>query len=167
VTQRRHITADMPSKRFYFTKAMWLRFWSRPRVEKWLAMQSLIVCLLSVIALRLIGFGRWKRILWVSSGGTKLADKELSREDIKIAEATYAVVDMVARNISGRLITCLPRSLTLWWILRRYGVKAELRLGVRNAGERFAAHAWVVCHGTVIGEAEHDQFVSFESEALG
>jgi len=150
-----------------FTRARWLRFWRRPRAEKWLAIQSLIVCLLSVIALRVIGFGRWKRILWVSSGGTKLADKGLSREDIKIVEATYAVIDMVARNIPGRLITCLPRSLTLWWILRRYGVKAELRLGVRNAGERFAAHAWVVCHGTVIGEAEHDQFVSFESEALG
>src|SRR6516165_12163033 len=126
----RHIGANMRSQSPSFTRARWLRFWRRPRAEKWLAIQSLTVCLLSVIALRLIGFGRWKRILWASSGGRKLVDKGLSREDIKIAEATYAVVDMVARKISGRLITYLPRSLTLWWILRRYGVKAELRLGV-------------------------------------
>ena len=145
---------------------MWLRFWRRPRTEKWLAMQSLIVCLLSVIALRLIGFTRWKRILWISSGGKKLAEKSLSREEIKIAETSYAVVDMVARNTPWNLITCLPRSLTLWWILRRQGVAAELRMGVRRDSECIVAHAWVACNGVVIGETKHDQFVSFESEAL-
>ena len=156
----------MRGRSFNFTKAMWLRFWRRPRAEKWLAMQSLIVCLLSVIALRLIGFGRWKRILWASSGGRKFADKSLSRDSLRMAETAYAVVDMVARNIPGNPATCLPRSLTLWWILRRQGVEAELRLGVRSDGESIVAHAWVVCHGTVIGETEHDQFVPFEVEAL-
>ena len=156
----------MRSRSFKFQRAMWLRFWRRPNAEKWLAMQSLILCLFSVIALRLIGFRRWKRILWISSGGKKLAEKSLSRDDMKIAEAVYAVVDMVARNTPGRLITCLPRSLTLWWILRRQGVEAELRMGVRKDSERIAAHAWVVCHGTVIGETEHDQFMPFEIEAL-
>jgi hypothetical protein len=149
-----------------FTRARWLRFWRRPRAEKWLAIQSLTVCLLSVIGLRLIGFGRWKRILWASCGGKKLAAQNLLRDDIKMAEAAYKIVEMVARNIPGTLITCLPRSLTLWWLLRRYGVEAELRMGVRNDSERIAAHAWVVCHGTAIGETQLDQFVSFESEAL-
>ena len=149
-----------------FTRARWLRFWRRPRAEKWLAIQSLTVCLLSVIALRLIGFRRWKRILWASSGGRKLVDKSLSRDSIKTAESAYAVVDMVARNTPGNLITCLPRSLTLWWILRRQTVEAELRMGVRNDGERIVAHAWVVCHGTAIGDSEHNRFVTFESAAL-
>ena len=109
---------------------------------------------------------RWKRILWISSGGKKLAEKSLSCKEIKIAETSYAVLDMVARNTPGNLITCLPRSLTLWWTLRRQGVGAELRLGVRNDGGRIAAHAWVVCNGTVIGETLHEKFISFESEAL-
>jgi hypothetical protein len=61
---------------------------------------------------------------------------------------------------------CGPRSLTLWWLLRRHGVAGELRIGVRRDGECIAAHAWVVCHGTVVGETVHDRFVSFESEAL-
>jgi hypothetical protein len=122
--------------------------------------------LLSVIALRFIGFGRWKRILSASSGGRKLVDKSFSRDSIKTAESAYAVIDMVARNTPGNLITCLPRSLTLWWILRRQRVEAELRMGVRSDGERIVAHAWVVCFDTVIGETEYDRFVSFESDAL-
>jgi Transglutaminase-like superfamily len=152
--------------RVKFTRAMWLRLWRRPRAEKWLAMQSMVLCLLSVIALRLIGFGRWKGILWACSGGGKLAAGSFSRDDIRTAEAAYAVVDMVARNIPWGLVTCLPRSLTLWWILRRRGVKAELRMGVRRDGERIVAHAWVVCHGTAIGEPEREQFLSLESAAL-
>jgi Transglutaminase-like superfamily len=152
--------------RVKFTRAMWLRLWRRPRAEKWLAMQSLVLCLLSVIALRLIGFGRWKGLLWASSGGGKFAARSFSRDHISMAEAAYAVVSMVARNIPWGLVTCLPRSLTLWWLLRRQGIESELRIGVRRDGERIVAHAWVVCQGMAIGETEHEQFVSFESPAL-
>ena len=135
-----------------FTRAKWLRLWRRPNVEKWLALQSLVLSLLSVIALRLIGFRRWKRILWISSGGRHLAATTFSRGDVSFAEAHASVVDMVARNIPWGLVTCLPRSLTLWWLLRRHGIESEFRIGVRRDGERIVAHAWVVCHDTVIGE---------------
>jgi Transglutaminase-like superfamily len=146
------------------TRAMWLRLWRRPRAEKSLALQSLVLCLLSVIALRLIGFGRWKGILWAaSSGGRNLAATTSARGDVSIAEAYASVVDMVARNTPWGLVTCLPRSLTLWWLLRRHGVESELRIGVRSEGERIVAHAWVVCHDTVVGERDHEQFEPFES----
>ena len=65
---------------------MWLRLWRRPRAEKLLALQSLVM-LLSVIALRIIGFGRWKGILWASSGGPDLAATTFSRGDLGIAGA--------------------------------------------------------------------------------
>jgi hypothetical protein len=145
---------------------MWLRLWRRPKAEKLLAIHALALCLLSVIALRLIGFGRWKRILWLSSGGGELGARSPPRDDIKMAKTAYSVVDMVARNIPWELVTCLPRSLTLWWILRRYGIESELRMGVRRDGEHIVAHAWVVCYGTVIGDTEHEQFASFESAAF-
>lgn len=148
---------------FKFTKAMWLRLWRRPRAQKWLAVQALVLCLLSVIALHVIGFGRWRRILWASSGGRNLATTTSSRGDVGIAEAYASVVDMVARNAPWGLVTCLPRSLTLWWLLRRHGVESELRIGVRREGARIVAHAWVVCHGAVAGETDHGQYVSFES----
>jgi Transglutaminase-like superfamily len=145
---------------------MLLRLWRRPSAEKWLALQALVMCLLSVIALRIIGFGRWKGALWASSGGRNLAATTFSPGDVGIAGAYASVVDMVARNTPWGVVTCLPRSLTLWWLLRRRGVASELRIGVRRDGECIVAHAWVVCHGTVVGETDHDRFVSFESEAL-
>lgn len=151
--------------RLKFTRAKWLRLWRRPRAEKWLALQSVVLCLLSVIALRLIGFGRWKGILRNSSG-RNLAPTTSSRGDVSIAEAYASVVDMVARNLPRGLVTCLPRSLTLWWLLRRHGVENELRIGVRRDGARIVAHAWVVCYGTVIGETEHEEFLSLESPVL-
>jgi len=93
--------------RVKFTRAMWLRLWRRPRAEKWLAMQSLVLCLLSVIALRIIGFGRWKGIIWASSGGRNLAATTFSHGDVSIAGAYASVVDIV-EHPSG----CGPRSLT-------------------------------------------------------
>jgi hypothetical protein len=122
--------------------------------------------LLSVIALRIIGFGRWKGALWASSGGRNLAATTVSRGDVGIAGAYASVVDMVARNTPWGLVTCLPRSLTLWWLLRRHGIESELHVGVRRHGEHIVAHAWVVCHGTAIGETEYEEFVSFEGTAL-
>jgi Transglutaminase-like superfamily len=148
-----------------FTKAKWLRLWRRPRAEKWLAVQSLVVCLLSVIALHLIGFGRWKRILWASSGGGNLGPTTSSHRDASTARVYASVLDMVARNTPLGLVTCLPRSLTLWWLLRRHGVESELRIGVRRESARIVAHAWVVCHGAVVGETDPGQYVSFESAA--
>ena len=146
--------------------AAWLRLWHRPRAEKWLALQSLALSLLSVIALRLIGFRRWKKIIKAASGGLGPAEATSSRRDLRVAESYASVVDMVARNTPWGLVTCLPRSLTLWWLLRRHGIESELRIGVRTDDERLLAHAWVVCGGAVIGEAQQEQYMSFESEIL-
>lgn len=40
-------------------------------------------------------------------------------------------------------VTCLPRSLCLWFFLRRNRILAELRIGVRRGDQGLAAHAWV------------------------
>jgi hypothetical protein len=46
--------------------------------------------------------------------------------------------------------TCLKKSLVLYRILRRRGVPAELRLGVRKAEGDFTAHAWVESRGDIL-----------------
>src|SRR5579859_3220825 len=46
---------------------------------------------------------------------------------------------------------CLEQSLVLYYVLRRRGVPAELRLGVRPLG--FVAHAWVELDGRAVGES--------------
>src|SRR5260370_1334361 len=92
--------------RLKFTRAMWLRLWRRPRAEKWLAVQALVLCLLSVIALHVIGFGRWKRILWACFGGRNLGPTTSSHGDASTARVYASVVDMVARNTPWGLVTC-------------------------------------------------------------
>jgi hypothetical protein len=50
--------------------------------------------------------------------------------------------------------TCLTRSLALVYLLRRRGLPAELRIGVRKTGEAFGAHAWVECQGESFGQRD-------------
>lgn len=45
---------------------------------------------------------------------------------------------------------CLTQSLILFRILRRRGLAAELRIGVRRVGDDLNAHAWVAYDGQVL-----------------
>jgi hypothetical protein len=46
--------------------------------------------------------------------------------------------------------TCLKRSLILLRLLRKRGIPAELRLGVRKVDDDFSAHAWIECAGRTL-----------------
>jgi Transglutaminase-like superfamily len=61
---------------------------------------------------------------------------------------------------------CLEQSLTLWWLLRRRGFEAELRIGARKKGETFEAHAWVELEGAVLNDDEGvaGEFARFERD---
>jgi len=47
--------------------------------------------------------------------------------------------------------SCLRQSLLIWWLLRRRGLAAELRIGTGNR-EEFLAHAWVELEGRLVNE---------------
>lgn len=59
---------------------------------------------------------------------------------------------------------CLQKSLVLWALLRRQGINAELRIGVRREGGNFEAHAWVEYEGFVLNDASdvRDRFATFD-----
>jgi hypothetical protein len=63
--------------------------------------------------------------------------------------------------------SCLAKSLTLWWLLGREGIPANLRIGIRKENEKFEAHAWVERDGAALNEPEehHRHFTAFD-EAL-
>lgn len=63
--------------------------------------------------------------------------------------------------------SCLAKSLTLWWLLRRQNLSADLRIGIRKENEKFEAHAWVEHDGAALNEPEehHRHFTAFD-EAL-
>jgi hypothetical protein len=144
---------------------MWLRFWHRSSIEKQWAFQSLMMSLVSVAALRLIGFRHWKEILCTYSS-RRVALQTIPGSEVRVAETCASVVNMVARNTPWGIVTCLPRSLTLWWLLRQNGIDGELHIGVRKEAEKLIAHAWITYRGVVIGEAEHEKYTSFERAVL-
>ena len=53
--------------------------------------------------------------------------------------------------------TCLKKSLVLLWILRKRGLPAELRIGVRKVGGALQAHAWIECGGRTLLDGDIDQ----------
>jgi hypothetical protein len=60
--------------------------------------------------------------------------------------------------------SCLTQSLVVWWLLRRCGMDAEVRFGVRRMTDPFQAHAWVEHRGTVLNDTldVRERFAVFE-----
>ena len=69
-----------------------------------------------------------------------------------------------AANRSPVHAGCLERSLTLWWMLKRQGIKCHIRIGTRRAGDKFDAHAWVECGGQPLNEPDdvHKHYAAFD-----
>lgn len=64
-------------------------------------------------------------------------------------ETTVRLVLLAARH-QRPCDNCLARSLTLWALLRRQGIAAEVRVGTRPAAGRLEAHAWVEWRGRAL-----------------
>jgi len=99
-----------------------------------------------------LGFRRTQRVL-SRRPAARDAASAATVPDPAAAEQIARAVDRAAGFLPGFLRpSCLPRSLTLWWLLRRAGQPAELRIGVRRAADRLEAHAWVEREGRVLGD---------------
>ncbi|MGH9678172.1 MAG: lasso peptide biosynthesis B2 protein, partial [Candidatus Acidiferrum sp.] len=61
------------------------------------------------------------------------------------------------------------RSMALWWLLRRRGMPAQLRIGARRTGGEFEAHAWVEMAGRAINDSNDVQtrYTPFEGPVTG
>jgi hypothetical protein len=117
----------------------------------------LALCLVAipwvVIGLRLFGFRRMRAFLGRKAGANRPARTWTS----KTAAARARVVARIAGLAAGRgpvRATCLRRSMLVWWLLRREGIDATVRIGVRRDGAELRAHAWVEHRGTPIDEGD-------------
>lgn len=114
------------------------------RVERHASIVAAVVIPLMATSLRFWSLDRILRRIQRHRGST-LEDK---------GEALQAMVRAVARAgcYAPYRGNCLSQSLTLFWLLRRRGVAADLRLGARMREGRFEAHAWVERDGTVLND---------------
>jgi len=123
------------------------------------------IFLLPIVALSL----RWRGLRgtqamlerFVSNGSPSQDSAEVDR----LAALTAHMVNVADR--SGLVHpSCLAKSLTLWWLLMRQGIAANLRVGIRKENEKMAAHAWVERDGTALNEPEehHRHYAAFDAE---
>jgi transglutaminase superfamily protein len=61
---------------------------------------------------------------------------------------------LIVKRTTGLGGSCLVRSLSLWVILRRRGVHASLRIGMRRSGEKVEGHAWLEIDGIPVNEKQ-------------
>jgi hypothetical protein len=115
-------------------------------------------------SLRLRGYGKTftslQRRIQFQAKGTETQPQE--REEVQV---TCRMVRAAVRYSLSQY-TCLEESLTLWYLLRKQGIPACLRIGVRKENEKFEAHAWVEYGGEALNqdEAMHRHYAAFEED---
>jgi len=116
-----------------------------PAREKNVLLASLVLLPLFWLGLRLAGLRRFQAWLDRSPVAQRTS---LSQAE---AAALGLAVNRSANHVLGRA-NCLPRSLLLRWLLRRFGTVSDLRIGVCFDGGELLAHAWVEQDGIPIND---------------
>ena len=133
-----------------------VKFLALPAGEQALLLQSVAGLTFTAATLRLFGYKRVQR--W-------LRRKQSVRSSAGLDEARRRAlaVQRVARRLP--YATCLPRSLTLWWLLQRQGIEADIHVGVKKEDGELKAHAWVECQGTILGDTSdvRRRFIPFRN----
>lgn len=113
-----------------------------------LTVQAFLVFLVLDAGFRLFGFARVYRLVeWWSR---RTAARAAPPNPSSVVDRTRRALRTATRYYWRRGLDCLPRSLTLYLLLRRRGVPATLRIGVKRYP--FGAHAWVECLGEVLDD---------------
>ncbi len=149
---------------FHATSGRLARYRRLPRGERRVLLQALGLLPLNWIALRVMGYRRWRALLAArlpAVSNRRAAEAQPSAITAKrLAQLVYAA------SREGLLTgACLERSLALWWLLRGHSFPAELRIGGRKDGARFQAHAWVELDGLALNETGPQDYVPFEPSA--
>ena len=109
--------------------------------EKRLLIEAAVLTLVCTIRIRLFGAPRL--------GGAEGPNRALPAKP-EVIRAAQIAVERASRRIPGS--TCLARACALSWMLKRRGIAADVRLGVRTDAGALRAHAWVECQGVPLDD---------------
>ncbi|HET6145786.1 MAG TPA: lasso peptide biosynthesis B2 protein [Candidatus Acidoferrales bacterium] len=135
----------------------WRRYRSRALKERRLILRAALMLPVTQFGLRAFGFQRWKELIEKYSLSVSDSQQRLSAGAQREA-ALRAMRAVRSAELHGLTKpNCLERSMTLWWMLRREGIKGELHIGARHQAGKFEAHAWVEFDGAVLNDAPEVQ----------
>lgn len=145
----------------------WRKFIDLPASERLLLSQSLVLLPFTALALQMITLKKYQRLLNRFSPDSSTA---VGGDDQKIRDRvrkTVRLVEAAGRHGPYRA-KCLPKSLTLWWLLRRQGIESQLCFGARKNARRMEAHAWVEFEGTPLNDSAdvRERFKPFERAVM-
>jgi len=116
------------------------------------------------MGLRIFGFRRWKTLLERCASAAQRRAPSADPERLPEAAHVTRLLSSAARHFFLRT-NCLEQAMTLYFLLRRRGIAAELHLGARKRSAGLEAHAWVAYRNLPLNEdhGEHRHFLPFES----
>ena len=145
----------------------WRKFIGLSARERLLLSQSLVLLPFAALALRVMGLRNYQRLMERFSRRSKA---DVARDERKLRDQARKTARMV--EAAGRYgpyrAKCLPKSLTLWWLLRRQGVESQVRFGARKNDRRMEAHAWVEFEGRPLNDSTDvsERFKPFEPAVM-
>ena len=117
-----------------------------PGADRRLFVEAWLRLMLTIVALRTIGFRRLMHFTPAES------ERRPSVHEETFIMQRIASIERAARY-QLRPAMCLPRSVVLHQWLRQYGILSQLRLGVAKRDQQFAAHAWIEVGDNVVYES--------------
>lgn len=143
------------------TIATWRRFAQLRGSERATVLRAAFVITATSMGLRILGFRRWKNLLERAlpvATPVKLSNPALLSQAQQLTRWHSAAARHLLLSTN-----CLEQAMSLYFLLRRQGLPAELRFGARKDAARLEAHAWVVCLGVALNEdlGEHRHFLPF------
>jgi hypothetical protein len=139
----------------------WAKLKKLSQPERLLLCKTCMLLPMIALGLRMFGFNKMQAFLIRS---TYKKNCDLTGEAALFrALSTARIVEIAARHGLYKA-SCLPKSLTLWRLLRRRDIDSDLRIGVRKEAGVFEAHAWVEICGQPLNDGSdvHKRFAAFE-----
>ena len=148
----------MPDSRASSSLGRKLQKWRELNAGERSQLAQLVFLLPSVwLGLRVFGFNRARR--WAEFALPPTAP--VSAENLQDAEQVALLASVAARNGLYQA-NCLHQSLALCRMLRKRGLPALIRIGVKPHTGPFQAHAWVELDNVSLGQIV-DEYTAFNS----
>lgn len=149
----------------------WQKLRKLSKAELTLLVWAIVLLPLTALSVKFFGFRRiYCAIAKLNRGNRYLSpmvEKSEERNESKCLTKAHTIARIVgiASQHGFYRANCLQKSLVIWWLLRREGIKNDLRIGVRKREEKLEAHAWVEYLGVVLNDRNdiYEQFAPFAS----
>jgi hypothetical protein len=119
----------------------------------WQIARTLALLALTRLGLRCLGFNRSYRLIARLSARPR-PNSAPSGSSLARARRTAETVTRINRDYALFGASCLEESLFLWGHLRRRGIPADFRIGVRTLTGTFESHAWVELDGIALNDID-------------